>query len=118
MVQRFLPAVVKGDKRIILVDGVFAGAINRVPQGDDIRSNMVRGGAAESTQLSPREAEICERIGPYLEKDGAAVHRHRRDRWQPDRNQCHLAHWRAAIKRVGGLISRWQSGMRLREKRA
>ncbi|MGL4325279.1 MAG: glutathione synthase [Beijerinckiaceae bacterium] len=70
VVQRFLPAVSKGDKRIILVDGVFAGAINRVPQGDDIRSNMVRGGAAESTQLTPREAEICERIGPYLKKMG------------------------------------------------
>lgn len=70
VVQRFLPAVSKGDKRIILVDGVFAGAINRVPQGDDIRSNMVRGGAAESTQLTPREAEICERIGPSLKKMG------------------------------------------------
>src|SRR5207249_2831376 len=44
--QKFLPAVTKGDKRIILVDGAFAGAVNRVPQGDDIRSNMVRGGAA------------------------------------------------------------------------
>jgi glutathione synthase len=70
VVQRFLPAVMKGDKRIILVDGVFAGAINRVPQGDDIRSNMVRGGAAETTELTPREKEICERIGPELRKRG------------------------------------------------
>jgi glutathione synthase len=70
VVQRFLPAVTKGDKRIILADGVFAGAVNRVPQGDDIRSNMVRGGAAESTELTPREREICERIGPELRKRG------------------------------------------------
>ncbi|MBN9062962.1 MAG: glutathione synthase [Rhizobiales bacterium 65-9] len=70
VVQRFLPAVSKGDKRIILVDGVYAGAINRVPQGDDIRSNMVRGGAAEATDLSQREREICERIGPELKKRG------------------------------------------------
>lgn len=70
VVQKFLPAVAKGDKRIILVDGVFAGAVNRVPQEGDIRSNMVRGGAAESTQLSPREREICERIGPTLAERG------------------------------------------------
>lgn len=70
VVQRFLPAVVKGDKRIILVDGDFAGAINRVPQGDDIRSNMVRGGAAEATELTAREHEICKRIGPELKKRG------------------------------------------------
>ncbi|WP_342359376.1 glutathione synthase [Terrarubrum flagellatum] len=70
VVQRFLPAVVKGDKRIILVDGAFAGAINRVPQADDIRSNMVRGGAAEATELTAREREICERIGPELKRRG------------------------------------------------
>jgi glutathione synthase len=64
VVQRFLPAVVKGDKRIILIDGVFAGAINRLPSGHDIRSNMVRGGAAQATELTARESEICERIGP------------------------------------------------------
>lgn len=68
--QRFLPEVVQGDKRIILVDGVAAGAVNRVPSGDDIRSNMVRGGAAEATDLSPREKEICERIGPALKRMG------------------------------------------------
>ncbi len=66
VIQRFLPKVVDGDKRIILVDGVALGAVNRVPTGDDIRSNMVRGGAAETTELSDREREICERIGPML----------------------------------------------------
>jgi glutathione synthase len=70
VVQRFLPRVVEGDKRIILVDGVALGAVNRVPSGDDIRSNMVRGGAAETTELSPREREICERIGPTLKRLG------------------------------------------------
>ncbi|SDR60929.1 glutathione synthase [Rhizobiales bacterium GAS113] len=70
VVQRFLPEVVKGDKRIILVEGVARGAVNRVPQANDIRSNMVRGGAAEAAQLSPREQEICERIGPALRQRG------------------------------------------------
>ena len=70
VVQRFLPEVVKGDKRIILVDGVAAGAVNRVPAGDDIRSNMVRGGAANATDLTPRELEICETIGPELKRRG------------------------------------------------
>jgi glutathione synthase len=59
-----------GDKRIILVDGVFAGAVNRVPAADDLRSNMVRGGAAETTMLTPREREICETIGPDLKAQG------------------------------------------------
>jgi len=70
VIQKFLPKVVEGDKRIILVDGVARGAINRVPSGDDIRSNMVRGGAAESTELTKREREICARIGPTLKKMG------------------------------------------------
>jgi glutathione synthase len=70
VVQKFLPEVKHGDKRIILVDGVFAGAVNRVPAPDDLRSNMVRGGAAETTQLSPREREICETIGPALRERG------------------------------------------------
>jgi glutathione synthase len=70
VVQRFLPKVSLGDKRIILVDGVPLGAVNRVPAENDIRSNMVRGGAAETTQLSPREQEICERIGPELARRG------------------------------------------------
>jgi len=68
--QKFLPAVRAGDKRIILVDGEFAGAVNRVPAADDIRSNMVRGGAAKATELTAREREICARIGPALRERG------------------------------------------------
>jgi glutathione synthase len=70
VIQRFLPEVKQGDKRIILVDGEFAGAVNRVPAADDLRSNMVRGGAARATDLSPRESEICKRIGPALRERG------------------------------------------------
>ena len=70
VIQRFLPKVTQGDKRIILVDGVAAGAVNRVPAANDIRSNMVRGGAAKATDLSPREMEICETIGPELKRLG------------------------------------------------
>ncbi|MBN8960425.1 MAG: glutathione synthase [Rhizobiales bacterium] len=70
VIQRFLPEVKWGDKRIILVDGEFAGAVNRVPAADDLRSNMVRGGAARATDLTPREREICERIGPALRQRG------------------------------------------------
>jgi glutathione synthase len=70
VVQKFLPAVKQGDKRIILVDGEFAGAVNRVPAADDLRSNMVRGGAAEATQLTAREREICARLGPPLRERG------------------------------------------------
>ena len=66
VIQRFLPEVKHGDKRIILVDGEFAGAVNRVPAPDDLRSNMVRGGAAQATELSPREREICDTLGPAL----------------------------------------------------
>ena len=70
VVQRFLPQVVHGDKRIILVDGVAVGAVNRVPAANDIRSNMVRGGAAMPTDLSAREQEICATIGPELKRRG------------------------------------------------
>jgi glutathione synthase len=70
VIQRFLPEVKSGDKRIILVDGVFAGAVNRVPAENDLRSNMVRGGAAKATDLSPRERAICERLGPALRERG------------------------------------------------
>ncbi len=70
VIQRFLPEVALGDKRIILMDGVFAGAINRVPQEGEIRANMVRGGAAETTQLTTREQDICEAIGPALKERG------------------------------------------------
>ena len=70
VVQRFLPRVSEGDKRIILIDGEFAGAVNRVPSKGEIRSNMVRGGAASATELTAREREICERVGPRLKELG------------------------------------------------
>src|SRR5436309_5483319 len=70
VVQAWLPAVKHGDKRILLVDGEYAGAVNRVPADDDLRSNMVRGGAAKETELSAREREICERLGPHLRERG------------------------------------------------
>jgi len=66
VIQRFLPEVKHGDKRIILVNGEFAGAVNRVPAADDLRSNMVRGGAAKATDLTDREREICKALGPAL----------------------------------------------------
>jgi glutathione synthase len=70
VVQKFLPAVKHGDKRIILVDGEFAGAVNRVPAPDDLRSNMVRGGTPKDTELTAREREICAAIGPALRERG------------------------------------------------
>ena len=70
VVQKFLPAVKEGDKRIILVDGEFAGAVNRVPAADDLRSNMVRGGVPAATELTKREREICARLGPALRERG------------------------------------------------
>ncbi|MCB1422667.1 MAG: glutathione synthase, partial [Nitratireductor sp.] len=68
--QRYLKDVRKGDKRIILVDGEPVGAINRVPAEGDARSNMHVGGVAEHAELTPREKEICEAIGPRLKEEG------------------------------------------------
>lgn len=70
IVQAYLPSVRAGDKRIILVDGEAAGAINRVPAEGEARSNMHVGGRPEKTQLTPREREICARIGPVLRERG------------------------------------------------
>lgn len=70
VVQRFLPQVAQGDKRIILIDGVAVAGVNRLPTGHDIRANMVRGGAAAPTDLTPRELEICRTIGPELKSRG------------------------------------------------
>jgi len=70
VIQRFIPNVKHGDKRIILVDGEFAGAVNRVPAADDLRSNMVRGGVAKATELTKREQEICTTLGPALRARG------------------------------------------------
>ncbi len=70
MVQPFLPDVALGDKRIVLVDGVFAGAINRRPGEGEFRSNLAVGGSAEATELTPREVEICAAMGPELKARG------------------------------------------------
>ena len=70
MVQPFLPEVAEGDKRIVLVDGEFAGAINRKPGEGEFRSNLVQGGSAEAAGLTPREEEICAALGPELKRLG------------------------------------------------
>jgi glutathione synthase len=70
MAQRYLPEVRKGDKRIILVDGEFAGAINRVPAQGEARSNMHVGGRPEPIEASARDLEICRTIGPELKARG------------------------------------------------
>lgn len=68
--QKFLPAVSAGDKRVILVDGAPVGAINRVPQKGETRSNMHVGGQAQACALSARDHEICAAIGPRLREKG------------------------------------------------
>jgi len=70
MIQRYEPAVRRGDKRIILVDGIALGAVNRVPAAGEARSNMHVGGRPERSTLTGREQEICRRIGPYLRDHG------------------------------------------------
>ncbi|HLI64938.1 MAG TPA: glutathione synthase [Caulobacteraceae bacterium] len=70
VVQKFVPAVVKGDKRIILVDGDVVGAINRVPAEGQVRSNMARGGTPVPTELTARDRELCAIIGPELKRRG------------------------------------------------
>ncbi|MWC03536.1 glutathione synthase [Brucella abortus] len=68
--QRYLKDVRAGDKRIILIDGEPVGALNRVPSETDARSNMHVGGRPEQSKLTPREREICARIGPSLKERG------------------------------------------------
>ena len=68
--QAFLPAVAEGDKRIVLVDGEVAGAINRLPGAGEIRSNLAVGGKAAKTELTERELEICAALGPELKARG------------------------------------------------
>ena len=70
ILQKFLPSVTKGDKRILLIDGEPVGAINRVPQKGQIRSNLAVGGRAEAVELTPRDREICAAIGPQLKARG------------------------------------------------
>jgi glutathione synthase len=70
VVQRYVPAVREGDKRIILVDGEPVGAINRVPAAGESRSNLHVGGRPEKSTITRREREICEAIGPVLKAQG------------------------------------------------
>ena len=70
VIQKFIPEIAEGDKRIVLVDGEVAGAINRVPGAGEIRSNLAVGGTAAKTGLTAREEEICARLGPELKKRG------------------------------------------------
>lgn len=70
MLQPFLPEVAQGDKRIVLVDGEFAGAINRFPGEGEFRSNLAQGGHAAATTLTEREEEICAAMGPELKRRG------------------------------------------------
>jgi len=70
VVQKFLPEIAEGDKRIILVDGEVAGAVNRVPGEGEIRSNLAVGGTAAKTELTPTELEICAALAPELKRRG------------------------------------------------
>ncbi len=68
--QKFIPAVSKGDKRVLLVDGEPVGAINRIPASGQVRSNLARGGRAEAVELTARDRDICRIIGPELKRRG------------------------------------------------
>ena len=70
MVQRYLPEIRQGDKRIVLIDGAPAGAVNRIPPPGDARANLHVGGRAEKAKLSKRDLEICEALGPVLKEQG------------------------------------------------
>ncbi len=70
MVQEYLPAAKKGDKRIILLNGTPIGAVNRVPTGKEFRGNMATGGRSDPAQLTSREHEICQQLAPILQRDG------------------------------------------------
>ena len=71
--QQYIPAVRKGDKRIILLDGEAVGAINRVPAENETRSNMHVGGQAMETEMTERDQDICDRIGPELSARGLVL---------------------------------------------
>ncbi|MEO1505691.1 MAG: glutathione synthase, partial [Pseudomonadota bacterium] len=68
--QKFLPAVSDGDKRVILIDGEAVGAINRIPAAGEARSNLHVGGRAAQVEMTTRDREICEAIGPMLREKG------------------------------------------------
>ena len=91
VLQAFLPEVAEGDKRIVLVEGEVAGAINRRPAKGDIRSNLAAGGTAEASELDRHRARDLRRARSRAEAARPALRRHRRDRRQvADRNQRHL----------------------------
>ena len=71
--QEYLPNIKFGDKRIILINGKPEGAINRIPKKDEIRANLHVGGKATKTYISNKELEICEKIGPELNKRGLVL---------------------------------------------
>jgi glutathione synthase len=70
MIQKFLPNISKGDKRIILIDGEIAGALNRIPKDNDYISNMAQGGTAIKTEITDREKTICDTLKPELKRRG------------------------------------------------
>ena len=70
VLQKFIPEIVTGDKRIVLIDGEVAGAVNRVPGEGEIRSNLAVGGKGQKTELTEREREICSVLGPELKRRG------------------------------------------------
>ena len=91
MVQRYLPEVRRGDKRIILVEGEPVGAVNRVPPEGEARANLHVGGRAEKTTLTERERDICARDRADFARAGSGLCRDRRDRRLHHRDQRHLA---------------------------
>ncbi len=92
VVQAFLPGVAEGDKRIVLVDGEVAGAVNRIPGAGEIRSNLAVGGKAAKTELTAARGGDLRRARPRAEEARPDVRRHRRDRRRmADRDQRHLA---------------------------
>jgi len=73
VLQKFIPEIAQGDKRIVLIDGEVAGAVNRVPGEGEIRSNLAVGGKPAKTELTAREEEICAILGPQLKSRGPIV---------------------------------------------
>ena len=73
MAQKYIPEISEGDKRIILIDGKAAGALNRRPKEGQVRSNLVVGGTAEETDMSDADMRICEAIGPELKRRGLVL---------------------------------------------
>ncbi len=70
MMQKFIPEVIEGDKRIIIVNGEAIGSINRIPQGGDFRSNLAMGGKAETTLLTEKEKSICSELSQHFKDEG------------------------------------------------